>query len=166
MKGALANGWVLSGVVTVQSGNPLTFTNGAFTNIFGGTSRAQMCPGFTYGNILTPGAVDTKLNNYFNIASLNCAPVAIGNGYGWGSSGVGIVLGPPESAADLSLGRTFKIPGFTETSNIQFRAEFYNVLNHPNFSNPGTTVNSTSFGQITSMSVAPRLVQFGLKYAF
>ncbi len=52
MKGALANGWALSGVVTVQSGNPLTFTNGAFTNIYGGTSRAQMCPGFTYGNIV------------------------------------------------------------------------------------------------------------------
>ena len=164
--GALRNGWMLSGVVTVQSGNPLTFTNGAFTNIFGGTSRAQMCPGFTYGNIINPGAVDTKLNSYFNINSLNCAPVAIGNGYGWGSSGVGIVLGPPESAADFSLGRTFKVPGPTEVSNFQFRAEFYNAFNHPNFSNPGTTVNSSSFGQITSMSVAPRLVQFGLKYVF
>jgi len=164
--GALRNGWMLSGVVTVQSGNPLTFTNGAFTNIFGGTSRAQMCPGFTYGSIVTSGAVDTKLNNYFNINSLNCAPVAIGNGYGWGSSGVGIVLGPPESAADFSVGRTFKTPGPTEVSNVQFRAEFYNAFNHPNFSNPGTTVNSSSFGQITSMSVAPRLVQFGLKFVF
>jgi len=164
--GALRNGWMLSGVVTVQSGNPLTFTNGAFTNIFGGTSRAQMCPGFTYGSIVTSGAVDTKLNSYFNINSLNCAPVAIGNGYGWGSSGVGIVLGPPESAADFSVGRTFKTPGPTEVSNVQFRAEFYNAFNHPNFSNPGTTVNSSSFGQITSMSVAPRLVQFGLKFVF
>ncbi len=109
--------------------------------------------------------MDKKLNNYFNIASMNCAPVAIGNGYGWGSSGVGIVLGPAESAADLSLGRTFKLPG-SEASSLQFRAEFYNALNHPNFSHPGTTVNSTSFGQITSMSVAPRLVQFGLKYMF
>ena len=164
--GALANGWMVSGVVTIQSGNPLTFTNGAFTNIYGGTSRAQMCPGFNYGGIINSGAVDTKLSSYFNINSMNCAPVAIGNGYGWGSSGVGIVLGPPESAADLSLGRTFKTPGPTETSNVQFRAEFYNALNHPNFSNPGTTVNSSSFGQITSMSVAPRLVQFGLKYVF
>jgi hypothetical protein len=164
--GALRNGWMLSGVVTVQSGNPLTFTNGAFTNIFGGTSRAQMCPGFTYGSIATPGGVDTKLNNYFNINSLNCAPAAIGNGYGWGSSGVGIVLGPPESASDFSVGRTFHVPGPTEASNVQFRAEFYNAFNHPNFSNPGTTVNSSSFGQITSMSVAPRLVQFGLKFVF
>ena len=165
-KGALANGWNLSGVVTVQSGNPLTFTNGAFTNIFGGTSRAQMCPGSTYANIVQPGAVDTKLTNFFNIASVNCAPPVIGNGYGWGNSGVGIVLGPPESAADFSVGRNFKMPGPTEISNLQFRAEFYNAFNHPNFSNPGTTVNSTSFGQITSMSVAPRLVQFGLKYVF
>jgi hypothetical protein len=166
LAGALANGWMLSGVVTVQSGNPLTFTNSAFTNIFGGTSRAQMCPGATYGSIVTPGPADTKLSNYFNINALNCAPVAIGNGYGWGNAGVGIVLGPPESAADFSVARTFKTPGPTETSNVQFRAEFYNAFNHPNFSNPGATVNSTSFGQITSMSVAPRLVQFGLKYVF
>jgi len=164
--GALRNGWIVSGVVTVQSGNPLTFSNGTFTNIFGGTSRAQMCPGSTYSNIVMPGSVDAKLNNYFNINTLNCAPVAIGNGYGWGSSGVGIVLGPPESAADFSLGRTFKLPRPTDTSNVQFRAEFYNAFNHPNFSNPGTSVNSSSFGQITSMSVAPRLVQFGLKYVF
>ena len=166
VEGALANGWMLSAVVTVQSGNPLTFTNSAFTNIYGGTSRAQMCPAFNYGNIVQPGAVDSKLNGYFNVNTMNCAPVAIGNGYGWGSSGVGIVLGPPESAADFSLGRNIKLPGFTETSILHFRAEFYNALNHPNFSGPGTTVNSTSFGQITSMSVAPRLVQFGLKYVF
>jgi hypothetical protein len=165
-KGALLNGWNLSGVVTVQSGNPLTFSNSTFTNIYGGTSRAQMCPGSTYGSIVQPGSVDSKLNNYFNIGAVNCAPVAIGNGYGWGNSGVGIVLGPPESAADFSLGRNFKAPGPTEISNVQFRAEFYNAFNHPNFNNPGTSVSSSSFGQITSMSVAPRLVQFGLKYVF
>jgi len=165
IRGALANGWMLSGVVTVQSGNPLTFTNSAFTNIYGGTSRAQMCLGSSYGSIVQAGSVESKLNGYFNSAALNCAPAAVGNGYGWGSSGVGIVLGPPESAADLSLSRTVKTPG-TETTNVQFRAEFYNILNHPNFSNPGTTVNSSSFGQITSMSVAPRLIQFGLKYVF
>ncbi len=126
-----------------------------------------MCPGFTYGGIVQPGSVDSKLNNYFNIASMNCAPVAIApGGYGFGNSGVGIVLGPPESAADFSVGRTFKTPGPSETSNVQFRAEFYNAFNHPNFGGPGTSVNSTSFGQITSMSVAPRLVQFGLKYVF
>ena len=166
IRGALTNGWTLSGVVTVQSGNPLTFTNGAFTNIYGGTSRAQMCPGSAYGNIVESGSVGSKLSNYFNITTMNCAPVPIGNGYGWGNSGVGIVLGPPESAADFSLARKFKAPGPSEASNVQFRAEFYNAFNHSNFSNPGTTVNSTSFGQITSMSVAPRLVQFGLKYVF
>lgn len=166
VKGALVKDWTLSGVITVQSGTPLTFTNSTFTNIYGGTSRAQMCPGSTYGDIIHPGAIDSKLLNYFNISALNCAPVAIGNGYGWGSSGVGIVFGPPESAADLSIGRIFKTPGPTDSSNVQFRAEFYNALNHPNFSNPTTTVSSSAFGQITSMSVAPRLVQFGLKYVF
>jgi hypothetical protein len=165
LKGHVLNGWILSGVVTLQSGNPLTVTNTAFTNIYGGTSRAQLCPGVSSGTIIAPGSIESKLNNYFNANTLSCAPVVVGNGYGWGNSGVGIVFGPGESDVDVSAGRTFKMPG-SEASKLQFRAEFYNVLNHPNFSAPGTNAATTSFGQITSMSVAPRLVQFGLKYLF
>jgi hypothetical protein len=165
MTGHVLGGWTLSGVVTVQSGNPLTFSDTAFTNIYGGSSRAQMCPGTTYGSIARSGSIESKLTNYFNINAVNCAPPVIGNGYGWGNSGVGVLLGPGESAADLSLGRTFKT-GPSETGNVQFRAEFYNTFNHPNFSAPGTSASSSAFGQITSMSVAPRLVQFGLKYVF
>ncbi len=163
--GALLKGWILSGVVTVQSGTPLSFTDTAYTNIYGGSSRAQMCPGATYGSIVRPGSIESKVTNYFNINAVNCAPPAIGNGYGFGNSGVGVVLGPGEKAADLSVGRTFKAPG-SEVSNVQFRAEFYNAFNTPNFSAPSTSASSSAFGQITSMSVAPRLVQFGLKYVF
>jgi hypothetical protein len=166
LTGRVLGGWTFSGVVTVQSGNPLSFSDTAYTNIYGGSSRAQMCPGMTYGSIAMPGSIESKLTNYFNINAVNCAPPVIGNGYGWGNSGVGVLLGPGESAADLSLGKTLKVPGPSEKSNLQFRAEFYNTLNHPNFSAPGTSASSSSFGQITSMSVAPRLVQFGLKYIF
>ncbi len=166
LTGRIVNDWFLSGVVTFQSGQPLSFSDTAFTNIYGGTGRAELCPNINSGLIVTPGRIESKLNNYFNTSAVNCAPPAIGNGYDWGNSGAGIVLGPGERAADLSAGKTFKMPGPSEVSSLQFRAEFYNATNHPNFTAPGTTANSSSFGQITSMSVAPRLVQFGLKYLF
>ena len=161
----ITSGWTLSGVVSLQSGQPLSFSDTAFTNIYGGTGRAQLCPNINSSLIVTPGRIESKLNNYFNTSAVNCAPPVIGNGYDWGNSGVGIVLGPGQRSADLSVGRSFKMPKI-ERSNLQFRAEFYNAFNHPSFSAPGTSASSTSFGQITSTSVAPRLVQFGLKYLF
>jgi len=62
-----------------------------------------------------------------------------------------------------------------ENHSIQFRTEFFNAFNHPQFSNPnygpGATyalpnVRSGAFGQITSTSVNPRVIQFALKYSF
>jgi len=48
---------------------------------------------------------------------------------------------------------------------VQFRAEFYNAWNHPQFNNPTITANS-NLGQITSASVSPRIIQLALKYLF
>ena len=53
-----------------------------------------------------------------------------------------------------------------ENAQLAFRTEFYNALNHPQFANPGTTFGTATFGVITQTSVAPRLIQFGLKYIF
>ena len=68
----------------------------------------------------------------------------------------------------MSLLKDTKI---TERQSIQFKADFYNLFNHPNFFAGDTNVNSTTFGQITSMlysadGVGPRLLQFGLTYKF
>jgi hypothetical protein len=165
--GYILRGWGVSGVITMQSGNPQTFTDTAYTNIYGNTaSRAQLCPASTYNDIRVPGKIESNLNHYYNVNAVNCAPPAIGNGYGFGNTGVGIVSGPPEHDADLSVSRTFKVPGPSETNNLLFRAEFYNAFNHPNFTAPSAAAASSSFGHITSMSVEPRLVQFGLKYLF
>ncbi len=68
---------------------------------------------------------------------------------------------------DLTLGKTTRVGGIHENATLQFRAEFFNLFNHPQFSNPTLTFNSApTFGQITSTSVNPRLVQLALKYAF
>jgi hypothetical protein len=165
LPGQILSGWNVSGVVTLQSGSPLTFTDTAYPNIYGGSARAQLCPGATSSTTATPGPTTSRLTDYFNVNSVNCAPPVIGNGYAFGDSGMGVVLGPGEHAADLSVGRIFKMPRI-EGSALQFRAEFYNAFNNPNFSASGTSASSSAFGQITSMSIAPRLVQFGLKYLF
>lgn len=172
--GKLLNGWNLSGVTTIQDGTPLTINDGSGATVYGLTnSRAQMCPGTTYAGIATSGDMTSRLGGasggpgYLNRSAF-CTPPSIGGGTGYGNSGVGVILGPGQFDWDVSLAKTTTVGGITERATLQFRAEFFNLFNHPQFSNPvGLDVNSAaSFGQITSMSVNPRLIQFALKYAF
>jgi hypothetical protein len=64
---------------------------------------------------------------------------------------------------DLSVLKNTRL---REGMNLQFRAEFINALNHPQFSDPSTSVTSKSFGTITGTSQLPRTVQLGLKIIF
>lgn len=164
--GALLSGWGASGVLTLQNGNPLTISSANSGTIYSTTGNAQMCPGYTYNDIVTPGSTQSKLNRYFNVNAVNCLPPAIGNGYNWGNSGRNIVFGPGVHNLDMSVMRSFKVPGPSEVNSLQFRVEFYNTTNTPQFSDPNTTVTSATFGTITSTALNPRLVQFGLKYLF
>ncbi|MGH9476064.1 MAG: TonB-dependent receptor domain-containing protein [Terriglobales bacterium] len=161
----VAGGWALSGVLTLQDGEPVTFSNSHITNIYGGSSRAELCPGFTYADLVTPGPTTGKLTNYFNSNALVCLPPAIGNGEDWGDSGVGIAYGPGEHNIDLALMKDIAVPG-EHAGHVQIRGEFYNATNTPQFNGPGTNVATGSFGHITSTSVNPRLVQLGIKYVF
>jgi hypothetical protein len=53
-----------------------------------------------------------------------------------------------------------------EAMQFQFRAEMFNILNHPTFSVPTTTINSSSGGQVTSTLNAARIIQLALKFSF
>jgi hypothetical protein len=163
VKQALSN-WSLSGVATIQSGLPLTITDSRGGSIYGAasTSRAQLCPGVTYGDISTSGSVGSRVNNYFNNAAF-CGVPTIGNGTGYGNSGAGIVRCPDQNNIDLSIAKGFKV---TERHSFEFRSEFFNALKHVQYSTPGTAFGTASFGVIGSTSVAARLIQFGLKYNF
>jgi hypothetical protein len=183
--GRLLEGWNISGVTLLQDGTPITVADSSAGTIYGtagsanqaGFARAQIAPGMTYANIPTPGGVEQRLGGnsggpgYFNPLAFGPAPV-IGDGTGYGDSGSGILLGPGQFNWDMSALKTTRI---TERQTVQFRAEFFNAFNHPQFTNPNAGQGaifslpdraSGSFGQITSTSVNPRVIQFALKYIF
>ena len=60
----------------------------------------------------------------------------------------------------------FKRTTIYENMNLEFRAEFFNLFNHPQFGPPNGAVTSSTFGQVTNTVNLPRLVQFGLKLNF
>jgi len=169
----ILNGWSLSGVTSIQSGQPLTLTDRAGGSIYGraGTSTITFCPGMTKTDIATSGSNQERLGAWFNTAAI-CAAPALGDepsgtkATGYGNVGQGIISGPGQNDWDLSIGKATKVGGIREDAELQFRAEFYNAFNHPQFSNPGTTFGTANFGVITQTTVAPRLIQFGLKYLF
>ena len=82
--------------------------------------------------------------------------------------GRGVFTGPGLANLDVSL---FKTAALTERVSLQFRGEFFNVLNHTNLGTPNATVFSgtsanASAGLITTLATTPRQIQFGLKYYF
>ena len=162
------SGWQLAGVFTLQSGQRLSLTTTTTTNVFGiTTDRVQMAPGCTYPQLETAGSTEARLTNYFNKSCITTAPVIGNDGRGttFGNAGVGIVRGPGQNNVDLSLVKQFRVPRW-ESARLEFRAEFFNALNHPQFANPTLSFSSSSFGQILQTSVNPRVIQFALKFSF
>lgn len=82
-----------------------------------------------------------------------------------GNTGRNALRGPGLLNLDLCLTKSFPLPRLGEAHRVDFRAEFFNLMNHPNFSNPTATVNSPIFGRITGAG-DPRILQFALKYSF
>jgi hypothetical protein len=88
------------------------------------------------------------------------------NGTGVGNVGFGAIEGPGQFNFDASLSKNTRVGGLRENAQLQFRAEFFNMMNHPQFNNPALVDSSATFGQITSTSVNLRLIQLALKYIF
>jgi hypothetical protein len=85
--------------------------------------------------------------------------------YRFGTCGRDIVRGPGSWNLDAALMKDFTLPIRWETLKLQFRADAFNVLNHPNLGLPNNTTDSTSFGTITSAS-DPRVMELGLSLRF
>jgi hypothetical protein len=166
---AVLGGWDIAAVVTIQSGSALTISDTNANNVFGiSEDRAQLSGTCSKSQLVTSGAVESKLNGYFNTSCFTSPPIigADGIGTAFGNSGTGIVDGPGQANLDLALSRAVALKWPVEKSSLQFRVEFYNALNHPQFANPDTNFTSPTFGVITSTSVNARVGQLALRLAF
>ncbi len=168
-RGKLLQGWSVAGIVVMQSGLPMTLTDPAGGAVYGraGTSTVTMCSGSTYADLVTPGSLHDRLGSWINSKAICAAPAVGSDGAsGYGNAGQSIMNGPGQVNTDFSLGKRTRVGGLREDAELAFRVEFYNALNKAQFSNPGTILGTANFGVITQTSVAPRLIQFGLKYLF
>ncbi len=153
-------GWQLNEITTLVSGFPFTPLVGS--NISGdgdsrNPDRPNLNPAFT-GPVVTGDP-----HQWFNPhAFLLPAPGTYGN------LGRGVFNGPGLAEVDLSVLKNIPV---TERINLQFRAEFFNLLNHTNYASPNQTVFTggainPSAGLITNLATTPRQIQFGLKLTF
>ncbi len=172
--GRALGGWSVSGVTVFQAGQRLSVTQTNSTNIYGitapGGDYAQLAPSGCndYG---TSGSVQQRLKNYIN-ASCFANAVSFGSAADptatdFGNAPVGLVHGPDQRNWDISLLKRMPFRWPNEATNLEFRSEFFNAFNTPQFSNPGLNRSTAStFGRITSLAVAPRIIQFALKLNF
>jgi hypothetical protein len=161
--------WNLASVITIQSGTALTIADTNSQNLFGiSADRAQLTGTCTKGELANRGAIESKLNAYFNVTCFSAPPIigADGIGTAFGNSATGIVDGPPQANVDLAVSKSFVLNWPREGCELQFRAEFYNLLNHPQFANPDSNFSSPTFGVITSTSVNGRLGQLAMRLTF
>jgi hypothetical protein len=194
--GKLISGWNVSGVSIFQSGDPIQLIDERLGAGYGasssssmgvGWSRPNLCPGMKVADVVAKGSVKSKLNSYFNKSAFNnldgsnsstCPlPLVPNNGGDTTATDFGnmppmAVAGPGENNWDIALMKATKV---RERLTVQFRTEFYNTFNHAQFSDPVTgngssgyfaNVDTSTFGQITTSSVNPRLIQFALRLVF
>jgi len=156
---AIVGGWQTNGTWRFSSGTPLSL----------GLDATQQLP--TYGPqrpdltaALTCNSGSDFLTNYFANPEVAVAPApyALGNA----PRAIGSCRAPGMSNANLSLFKTFSVSKLREGASIQFRLEAFNALNHSQFAPPNTTIDGGSFGQISSLGLAPREVQLALKLSF
>ena len=83
--------------------------------------------------------------------------------YAYGNFGRNTLYGPGLYNVDFSAFKNFSIK---ERATLQFRSEFFNLLNTPAFSNPNATITNSNFGTITSTKSDNRQIQFALKLLF
>jgi hypothetical protein len=154
----VVSGWGINGISTFQRGFPLGFSTAEnLTNSYGGGSRPNVVSGV---NKSIPGSATSRLNEWFNVAAFSQPPAFT---FGGESRTDPVLRGQGVNNWDFAL---FKNTGLTERLELQFRAEFFNLFNRVQFGDPGTTLGTPQFGEVTSQMNQPRLIQFGLRLTF
>jgi hypothetical protein len=153
---SLLGGWQSNTIFTAETGIPLTIRSGVDNNFDGvGGDYAS----YLGGNWQLPDnrSKQEKIRRWFDTELFD--PSRVGT---VGDTRRGQLRGPGFWNIDYSL---FKNIQFAEQARLQFRAEFFNILNHANLNSPNTSANSPNFGVITSAS-DPRIVQLAVKIVF
>jgi hypothetical protein len=146
----ILGGWDVSGIMTFMTGRPLTPRMPNDNSRTGGNRTDH--PNLIGNATLSSGS--RTIDRWFNIDAFS-AP-AVGT---FGNSGRNVVRGPGTNNIDFSL---LKNHYFGEAGNVQFRAEIFNLPNHPNFNMPNRNFGTGNFGKIFS-SRPSRQVQFSIK---
>ena len=154
----LLDGWQTFGVVTLQTGRPFTV---ALLPEFDNSNTGISNLGFL-GNDRPNLVGQARLSNptverWFNTSAFAFPPFG-----SFGNAGRNILDGDGYQNVNFSL---VKNTAIKESLTVQFRTEFFNLLNHPNFGLPDNFVGSPSFGRVLSAE-SPRRIQFGLKLLF
>jgi hypothetical protein len=148
----LIGGWQVNGILTLQSGFPITVRR-AGDPLGVGTDGAVRPDAICNPNL--PRGEQT-LQRFFDQACFVAPPDRFGN------AGRSTVRGPGTNNWDLSI---FKNREITERYRLQFRSEFFNAFNHTRWNMPGRDLGGSNFGVVTSAG-DPRIIQFGLKLLF
>jgi hypothetical protein len=151
--GAFLNDLEFAGVVTLQSGLPLAVTQVTNFNAFAGFGTQRP------NRIADPNLPSSERTTarFFDTSAFAIAPQ-----FTLGNSSRNPVRGPAYRNADLVL---IKRIYFGETTNVELRAEAFNVTNTPPLAAPNTVAGAPGFGSITAAG-DPRVFQFGAKFSF
>jgi len=181
------HGWWMGSIVSWQTGYPITPVNGISHNLSGNVDtvdRPNLDPSFNAATVVTGSHTQ-----WFDPSMFDLQPSGQ-----LGNAGRGIIRGPKLANADLSLNKDTKLKWLGEQGNVQFRAELFNIFNHPNFAppsgtlttavvpsstattlvaagqyngpNPALAINTGTFGALTRTVTKSRQVQLALKIVF
>jgi hypothetical protein len=148
--------WQANMILSAQSGLPFAPVLANSVANTGTSSRPNLVADWHISN--------PTITHWFNTA-LNAAgaPWVTPAQFTYGNAGRGILRGPRRTDVDFSVFKQFAV---TERFRLQFRGEFFNVLNHPQFDLPGQTIGSPSAGVISATVGTPRDIQFSLRLLF
>jgi hypothetical protein len=146
---AVLGDWQFSGIASFTTGRPFT--------VFLNTGVNNGAP--SWPNRIGDGTLaDPTPDKWFETADFVAPPA---NTYG--DSGRGILYAPGHTNFDVSLAKRIPIKG---SAKLQFRAEAFNLLNHPSFGFPNANIGSPTAGRITTTLADNRIMQFALKFEF
>ena len=153
--GRILGGWQAAGNFTAYSGSPFDVTLGEDWNY---DSASGDRPNLVGPVQYTKGSTDDRMARYFSPSSF-AAPTTRNT---FGNLGRNALRGPGNWTANFSMLKGFAL---SESKQIQFRAEAYNIFNHPNIYNPNSNMRSGDYGRILTKS-GNRTMQMALKFVF